>query len=62
MIGQATSTRDYLKSIKQDDLKLPPGPLLLNPTSTFSALHREIIVKKPEEFKIACLREIQVNH
>ena len=35
------------------------GPLLLNPTSLVNAFHREVIIKKPEEFKIACLRDIQ---
>ncbi|PSN31896.1 hypothetical protein C0J52_21201 [Blattella germanica] len=58
-IGQARVTREYLKSIKQGDLSLPDGPLLLNPTSLISAFHREVIEKKPEEFKISCLRDIQ---
>ena len=39
-IGQARITRDYLRSVKQGDLSLPDGPLLLNPTSLLSALHR----------------------
>ncbi|XP_076685332.1 phosphatidate phosphatase LPIN isoform X2 [Andrena cerasifolii] len=58
-IGQAKVTREYLKSIKQGDLSLPEGPLLLNPTSLISAFHREVIEKKPEEFKISCLTDIQ---
>lgn len=58
-IGQAKTTRDYLQSIRQGDLKLPDGPLLLNPTSLVSAFHREVIEKKPEQFKIACLSDIQ---
>ncbi|XP_044020662.1 phosphatidate phosphatase LPIN1 isoform X3 [Aphidius gifuensis] len=58
-IGQARVTREYLKSIKQDDLSLPEGPLLLNPTSLISAFHREVIEKKPERFKISCLSDIQ---
>lgn len=57
-IGQAGVTREYLKSIKQDDLSLPEGPLLLNPTSLISAFHREVIEKKPEEFKTSCLSDI----
>lgn len=57
-IGQARVTREYLKSIKQGDLSLPEGPLLLNPTSLISAFHREVIEKKPEEFKISCLSDI----
>ena len=58
-IGQARVTREYLKSIKQGNLSLPDGPLLLNPTSLISAFHREVIEKKPEEFKISCLSDIK---
>uniref|UniRef100_A0A336MZ72 phosphatidate phosphatase n=1 Tax=Culicoides sonorensis TaxID=179676 RepID=A0A336MZ72_CULSO len=58
-IGQSTQTREYLKSIRQGNVKLPDGPLLLNPTSLISAFHREVIEKKPEQFKIACLSDIQ---
>ncbi|OTF82370.1 phosphatidate phosphatase Lipin-like protein [Euroglyphus maynei] len=39
-IGQAKGTRDYLTSICQDGQCLPDGPVLLSPTSLFSALHR----------------------
>lgn len=48
-----------MRSVKQGDLSLPDGPLLLNPTSLVQAFHREVIEKKPEEFKISCLRDIQ---
>lgn len=58
-IGQSRVTREYLKSVCQDDFKLPDGPLLLNPTSLISAFHREVIEKKPEQFKIACLSDIK---
>lgn len=58
-IGQARITREYLRSIRQGDVSLPDGPLLLSPSSLISALHREVIEKKPEEFKISCLRDIQ---
>ncbi|KAH9419199.1 Lipin-3 [Dermatophagoides pteronyssinus] len=58
-IGQAKGTRDYLTSVCQDGQCLPDGPVLLSPTSLFSALHREVIEKKPEEFKISCLKDIQ---
>lgn len=58
-IGQSRVTRDYLKSIKQEDVSLPEGPVLLNPTSLLNAFHREVIEKKPEEFKISCLKDIQ---
>ncbi|CAG2166047.1 unnamed protein product [Oppiella nova] len=58
-IGQSSSTGDYLKSIRQGDRSLPEGPLLLSPTSMIAALHREVIEKKPEEFKIQCLQDIR---
>lgn len=58
-IGQSRSTRDYLKSVKQGEVYLPDGPLLLSPTSLLSAFHREVIEKKPEVFKISCLQDIK---
>lgn len=58
-IGQSRATRDYLRSIQQGNVKLPDGPLLLNPTSLISAFHREVIERKPEQFKIACLSDIK---
>lgn len=58
-IGQARTTRDYLRSVVQGQIPLPDGPLLLSPTSLISAFHREVIEKKPEEFKISCLKDIQ---
>uniref|UniRef100_A0A915JML2 LNS2/PITP domain-containing protein n=1 Tax=Romanomermis culicivorax TaxID=13658 RepID=A0A915JML2_ROMCU len=58
-IGQAQYTKDYLKSVMQNGRFLPNGPLLLSPTSLFGALHREVIEKKPEVFKIDCLLKIK---
>uniref|UniRef100_H2YZF8 LNS2/PITP domain-containing protein n=1 Tax=Ciona savignyi TaxID=51511 RepID=H2YZF8_CIOSA len=58
-IGQASMTKDYLNWINQQGVSLPPGPLLLSPTSLVSAFKREVIEKKPEKFKIACLKDIQ---
>ena len=58
-IGQATGTKDYLKSVIQGDSKLPDGPLLLTPDSLLISVHREVIIKNPEEFKIECLQTIQ---
>ncbi|KAL1453622.1 hypothetical protein WDU94_009949 [Cyamophila willieti] len=57
-IGQSRVTREYLQSVKQEDLSLPEGPMLLNPTSLLNAFHTEVIEKKPQEFKISCLRDI----
>jgi len=57
--GLADSTRQYLKSIKQDGFRIPDGPVILSPDRTFTALKREVILKKPEVFKMACLNDIR---
>lgn len=57
--GQADTTRQYLDSINQDGMRLPKGPVILSPDRTMAALKREIILKKPEVFKMACLRDIK---
>ncbi|KDQ08264.1 hypothetical protein BOTBODRAFT_38096 [Botryobasidium botryosum FD-172 SS1] len=58
-IGQADGTRDYLKGINQGGYVLPEGPVILSPDRTMASLHREVIMRKPEVFKMACLRDIQ---
>jgi phosphatidate phosphatase LPIN len=58
-IGYAGATRGYLKWIRQSDQSLPDGPLLVAPLSLLKAFAKEVIEKKPEEFKIACLKELQ---
>lgn len=58
-VGLADGTRGYLHSINQDGFKLPPGPVILSPDRTMAALKREVIMRKPEIFKMACLRDIQ---
>ncbi|KAL6930823.1 hypothetical protein ACO0R3_003945 [Hanseniaspora guilliermondii] len=57
--GLADSTRQYLKSINQDGFLIPDGPVILSPDRTFTALKREVILKKPEVFKMACLNDIR---
>lgn len=58
-IGMAELTKAYLQWVSERGCGLPMGPILLSPSSLFSALHREVIEKKPEVFKIACLSDIQ---
>ncbi|XP_008295452.1 phosphatidate phosphatase LPIN2 isoform X2 [Stegastes partitus] len=58
-IGMAAITKDYLQWVNDKGIVLPKGPVLLAPSSLFSALHREVIEKKPEVFKIACLGDIR---
>lgn len=56
--GQADTTRAYLHGVSQDGNKLPKGPVILSPDRTIAALRREIYLRKPEVFKMACLRDI----
>ncbi|TPX46585.1 phosphatidate phosphatase [Synchytrium endobioticum] len=58
-IGQASYTRDYLRTVNQGSYQLPAGPVIMSPDRLFTAFHREVIMRKPEEFKIACLRDIK---
>ena len=57
-VGQADTTRAYLNGVIQDGYKLPKGPVIMSPDRTIAALRREIYLRKPEVFKMACLRDI----
>jgi phosphatidate phosphatase LPIN len=39
-IGQADSTRDYLKGIHQGNYQLPDGPVIMSPDRLMASLHR----------------------
>ncbi|XP_039610773.1 phosphatidate phosphatase LPIN2 isoform X1 [Polypterus senegalus] len=58
-IGMSGMTRGYLHWVNDKGTILPRGPLMLSPSSLFSAFHREVIEKKPEKFKIECLTDIK---
>lgn len=58
-IGQSTITRNYIDRINQDGHSLPDGPLLVSPASLFQAFYKEVIERKPEEFKISCLNDVR---
>ncbi|NXF83780.1 LPIN3 phosphatase, partial [Sclerurus mexicanus] len=58
-IGMAHMTKGYLTWVNEQGYALPRGPILLSPSSLLSALHREVIERKPEVFKIDCLMDIQ---
>ena len=58
-VGQADTTRAYLYGVIQEGYKLPRGPVILSPDRTIAALRREVYLRKPEVFKMACLRDIQ---
>ncbi|KAF2865115.1 nuclear elongation and deformation protein 1 [Massariosphaeria phaeospora] len=57
-IGQADMTRAYLNGVVQEGYRLPKGPVIMSPDRTIAALRREIYLRKPEVFKMACLRDI----
>lgn len=57
-VGQADTTRNYLDGVVQEGHKLPEGPVILSPDRTIAALRREVYLRKPELFKMACLRDI----
>jgi phosphatidate phosphatase LPIN len=57
-VGQADTTRNYLDGVVQEGYRLPKGPVILSPDRTIAALRREVYLRKPELFKMACLRDI----
>ena len=57
-VGQADTTRAYIYGVNQDGYRLPKGPVITSPDRMIAALRREIYLRKPEVFKMACLRDI----
>ena len=55
-IAQANITRDYLHSLQQGGHKMPLGPVIISPHGLLPSLYREMILRRPHEFKIACLQ------
>jgi phosphatidate phosphatase PAH1 len=60
-ISQAAGTRDFLHNLRQDDGKhaMPLGPVILSPDGLFRSVTREVILRRPHEFKIAALSNIR---
>lgn len=58
-VGLADTTRAYLAGVIQEGYRLPRGPTLMSPDRTVAALRRELYIRKPEVFKMACLRDIK---
>lgn len=58
-ISQANITREYLHSLVQGGHRMPTGPVIISPHGLLPSLYREMILRRPHEFKIACL---QVSH
>eukprot|EP00116_Pleurobrachia_bachei_P003858 sb/3464120/ len=58
-IGQASMTKSFLKSIKQNGVGIPEGPMLLSPDSLLRAIKDELVLRQPHIFKIKCLMDIK---
>lgn len=58
-VGLADMTRAFLDGVSQEGYHLPKGPTLMSPDRTIAALRRELYIRKPEVFKMACLRDIK---
>ncbi|KAL7747100.1 lipin Ned1 [Sorochytrium milnesiophthora] len=58
-IGQAQYTRNYLNKVEQNKFQLPDGPVFLSPDRLVAAFTREVIQRRPEEFKVACLKDVR---
>jgi phosphatidate phosphatase LPIN len=58
-VGQADTTRAYLNGVVQEGYRLPKGPTIMSPDRMIAALRRELYIRKPEVFKMACLRDIK---
>lgn len=58
-IGQVDATKAYLQGVKEDGVHLPLGPVITSPDGLFKSLNREIVQRRPEEFKIECLKNLQ---
>ncbi len=55
-IAQASLTRDFLHKLNQDGKTLPQGPVVISPDGLLPSLYREVVVRRPHEFKIATLQ------
>ena len=58
-LGQSFNTKEYLEGVEQENLKLPEGPVILNPAGVMGALIQEVVIKKPDEFKIGALQTVK---
>ncbi|OAF67753.1 hypothetical protein A3Q56_04510 [Intoshia linei] len=57
-LGQSDLTRVLIQNVKQDSINMPPGPILISPSSLMKAINTEMIRKVPEKFKSQCLRDV----
>jgi len=58
-IGQADQTRNYLHNLTKDEQALPIGPVVMSPDRLLRSFKREVILRRPQIFKIEALRDIR---
>jgi phosphatidate phosphatase LPIN len=58
-IGQASQTRSFLHNVVQGGSRLPNGPVIMSPNRLVESFTREVIRRKPQEFKIDALRKVR---
>jgi len=58
-ISHSKGTRRYLEKLTQDGETMTQGPVMLAPDPLSTALYREVVVRRPQEFKMRCLRTIR---
>eukprot|EP00753_Platysulcus_tardus_P000603 PLAT10580.1.p1 GENE.PLAT10580.1~~PLAT10580.1.p1 ORF type:complete len:914 (-),score=399.64 PLAT10580.1:92-2428(-) len=58
-IGHTSLTKGYLRGLQQDAVRLPQGPVILSPDRLLASFAREVIFRRPQEFKIAALRDVR---
>jgi phosphatidate phosphatase LPIN len=60
-IGQANMTRGYIQNLRQNDnTRLPDGPVIMSPDRLIESFKREVILRRPHEFKILALQDIRM--
>lgn len=47
-IGLADFTRGYLDNLRQDNIALPKGPVIISPDRLVKSISREVIDRKPQ--------------
>ena len=58
-IGQANITRGYIHSLRQGQSSLPFGPVIMSPDRLLHSFKREVIHRRPQEFKIIALKDVR---
>ena len=58
-ICQADITRNLVRSVNQNNIQMPQGPILLNPNQIFSAFKTELIFKNSTQTKLIWLENIK---